>query len=140
MGFELVGEGPEWRRTTVRVRDMDLALHFYGEYAGLAAVADGRDGKSRYVLLQSPGDPGAPALLLVEESTHPPGPGAVPGFRLSDAAAVQRLAERARRAETLLEGPRDGGPLRGFLCRVRDPDGNVVEFYAETSGKGTASV
>jgi catechol 2,3-dioxygenase-like lactoylglutathione lyase family enzyme len=47
---------------------------------------------------------------------------------VSSRAAVDEIAARAQGEGLLEQGPTDAGGIVGYLCIVRDPDGNLVEF------------
>ena len=39
-----------------------------------------------------------------------------------------QIAARGREAGILVQAAVDAGPIVGYLCMLRDPDGNIVEF------------
>jgi len=50
------------------------------------------------------------------------------GYDLPSRAAVDDIARRAQAEGVLMQGPADAGPIVGYYCMLRDPDGNLVEF------------
>jgi hypothetical protein len=50
------------------------------------------------------------------------------GYDLPSRAAVDEMAARAQAAGVLDQGPLEAGPIVGYFCMLRDPDGNLVEF------------
>ncbi len=50
------------------------------------------------------------------------------GYDLPSRAAVDELAARADADGVLVYAPTDAGPIVGYFCMLRDPDGNLVEF------------
>jgi len=50
------------------------------------------------------------------------------GYDLPSRAAVEEIAARRRTEGVLVQGPADAGPIVGYFCMLRDPDGNLVEF------------
>ena len=50
------------------------------------------------------------------------------GIELPSRADVDAVAEKARILGTLEWEPRQMAPHIGYICSVRDPDGNIVEF------------
>jgi lactoylglutathione lyase len=53
------------------------------------------------------------------------------GISLDSRADVDRVAEMAREEGILVLGPMYRNPVVGYICLVRDPDGNNVEFSVE---------
>ena len=53
------------------------------------------------------------------------------GISVGSRADVDRIAEEARRDGCLVLGPMYRNPVVGYICLVRDPDGNNVEFSVE---------
>ena len=53
------------------------------------------------------------------------------GLSLSSREEVDATAERAREEGCLLLGPRYMNPVVGYICLIRDPDGNQLEFSVE---------
>ena len=51
---------------------------------------------------------------------------------------VDEIGARARKEGILERVPADGGPIVGYFCIVRDPDGNLVEFSFGQSIKPAA--
>jgi catechol 2,3-dioxygenase-like lactoylglutathione lyase family enzyme len=69
------------------------------------------------VLFEVPGDP-------------PPGPATLQhlGFAVASREEVEAAATAARADGILVIEPVYAGPVVGYFCIVRDPDGNQVEF------------
>jgi lactoylglutathione lyase len=53
------------------------------------------------------------------------------GISLDSRADVDRVAEMAREDGILVLGPMYRNPVVGYICLVRDPDGNNIEFSVE---------
>jgi len=53
------------------------------------------------------------------------------GISLNSREEVDAIAEMAKEDGTLVLGPRYMNPVVGYICLVRDPDGNQVEFSVE---------
>ena len=53
------------------------------------------------------------------------------GISLSTRDEVDRIAETAKEEGILVLGPRYMNPVVGYICIVRDPDGNQLEFSVE---------
>jgi catechol 2,3-dioxygenase-like lactoylglutathione lyase family enzyme len=70
-------------------------------------------------------------IVLIEvDHAEPaePAPLAHIGYSVGSRSEVDRLAQQAREDAVLIEDPRDAGPIVGYYCIVRDPDGNLIEF------------
>src|SRR3712207_6497205 len=50
------------------------------------------------------------------------------GIELTSREELDQLAERAREAGCLAMPPTEMPPPIGYICMVRDPDGNMIEF------------
>jgi catechol 2,3-dioxygenase-like lactoylglutathione lyase family enzyme len=76
-------------------------------------------------------------LIERRSTAGPPGSFAHFGFSCASRADVDRRAEAARADGILEMEPHDAGPIVGYYCIVRDPDGNSVEFsYGQTIDPG----
>lgn len=113
------------------VSDPARTIDFYERFAGLHIVHDRIDGGVRVVWLSE--RPHDPDFVIV--AIHlPPGESSVPprmahfGYDLPSRAAVDEVAARAQSEGVLEQGPADAGPIVGYFCMLRDPDGNLVEF------------
>src|SRR5579885_1868308 len=107
-------------------------IYFYRRHAHLHVVHDRTDpGGTRVVWLSE--RPDHPTFVLVcfeVAGPRPPAPSTLQhlGFALASRAEVDAVAAAARREGVLALEPTDGGPVVGYFCLVRDPDGNAVEF------------
>jgi catechol 2,3-dioxygenase-like lactoylglutathione lyase family enzyme len=114
------------------VRDLDRTIDFYRRHAQLHVVHDRTDrGGTRVVWLSE--RPDHPTFVLVcfeVAGPVPPAPSTLQhlGFALASREEVDAAAAAARREGVLELEPADGGPVVGYFCLVRDPDGNAVEF------------
>lgn len=114
----------------LRVKNIDATAAFYKKYAGLEIIAQRQDHKTRVAWLGNPTvkeDFVIVALELPYETTERPSYDHF-GLSLPSREEVDRMAEIARRDGILFFGPKDMGPVAMYLCLVRDPDGNAVEF------------
>jgi catechol 2,3-dioxygenase-like lactoylglutathione lyase family enzyme len=118
-----------WTHLTLRSSDLDRSVAFYETTCGLRLVRDRRrEGGGTVWLGPEPAPGRTPSFVLVLE------PGRVEsridhlGFQCATRAEVDRVAEAAREAGTLVEPPRDSGGSVGYWCVVADPDGHRVEF------------
>lgn len=115
----------------VFVSDVPRTVDFYHRYAGLFVVHDRVDEGVRVVWLsEREHDPDfviVAITLAPHASTFPPHMAHF-GYDLPSRTAVDEIAARAQAEGLLVQGPADAGPIVGYYCILRDPDGNLVEF------------
>jgi catechol 2,3-dioxygenase-like lactoylglutathione lyase family enzyme len=113
-----------------RASDVDKTVDFYRRFAGLHVVHDRIDGGMRVVWLSE--EPEDPAFVLVfigaEHDARQPALAEHLGFDVPSRDAVDDIAARGDAEGVLVQGPVYAGPIVGYFCMLRDPDGNVVEF------------
>lgn len=126
---------PRWTHVALPCADLDASLAWYARYTPLALL-DRRvdtDG-SAAAWLGHPDAADRPFLLvLIQPATSTgPRPTLAPfahlGVEVPDRAAVDEIAARARVDGCLHWAPMACKPPIGYICAVRDPDGNVIEF------------
>ncbi len=125
----------------LRVRDVAESATFYRELAGLKVVhVRASDSGNSSVIWLSDRGPDADFVVVLFEGAYEATPAPSVdhlGIALSSREAVDAVAEVARAQDALVEGPVDAGPVVGYLCIVRDPDGNRVEFsHGQPIGPG----
>ena len=122
---------PTCTHIAIFARDLDRAVDFYRRYAALDEVHRRVDGGIAVVWLAERGREADFVIVLIAvDHADPvnPAPLAHIGYSVGSRAEVDRLASQARDDGFLAEGPRDAGPIVGYYCIVRDPEGNLVEF------------
>jgi catechol 2,3-dioxygenase-like lactoylglutathione lyase family enzyme len=113
------------------VRDVDRTIAFYRKFAGLHVVHQRVDNDVPVAWLSE--QESAPRFVIVTIQMQPAGSGFPPnmahfGYDLPSRQAVDEMAARAAADGVLEQGPLDAGPIVGYFCMLRDPDGNLVEF------------
>jgi catechol 2,3-dioxygenase-like lactoylglutathione lyase family enzyme len=113
------------------VKDTERTIEFYRRFVGLHVVHDRVDGGVRVVWLSEQSE--GPEFVIVAITLSPADAGMPPhmahfGYDLPSRAAVDEIAARAQAEGLLMQGPADAGPIVGYYCMLRDPDGNLVEF------------
>lgn len=118
--------------------DIERSARFYCEWAGMKIVHDRRDPghTHRVVWVQLAGEPVGLIIVMIESEKH--GPQGWPkstldhfGFHVTSRAEVDSIAERARAIGILADEPQYAGPVVGYFCTIKDPDGNLLEFSCE---------
>ncbi len=118
----------------LRAADIERTAQFYCDWAGMEIIHDRRDpGHTHRVMwVRLKGDPAGLIIVLIEnENEYAHGRMDHFGFHISSRAAVDALAERARAAGILVDAPQYAGPVVGYFCTIKDPDGNLVEFSCD---------
>jgi catechol 2,3-dioxygenase-like lactoylglutathione lyase family enzyme len=122
---------PHLTHVATRSRDVAKSVDFYQRFVGLHVVHDRRDGSVRVVWLsETPHDPSFVLVVIgiPHEEYADRSLAEHFGYDLPSRAAVDELAARGAAEGILLQGPVDAGPIVGYFCMLRDPDGNIVEF------------
>jgi catechol 2,3-dioxygenase-like lactoylglutathione lyase family enzyme len=113
------------------VRDLERTIDFYRRHVRLHVVHDRHDGDGRVVWLSERAEEPDFVLVLLEVHVDPPvAPSTLMhlGFAVDSRDEVDAAAHAAQREGLLTIPPHDAGPVVGYFCIVRDPDGNQVEF------------
>jgi catechol 2,3-dioxygenase-like lactoylglutathione lyase family enzyme len=134
---------PVLTHVALHCRDFEASVAFYREFCGLLPVHERRDAATGAAVawLAEPGREKEMIFVLVSGGPER-GPRAERdyshlGFALESRAAVDAIAERARRAGHLVWPPREEPYPVGYYCGIADPDGNAVEFsYGQPLGPG----
>ncbi|MGE0101868.1 MAG: VOC family protein [Blastocatellales bacterium] len=115
-------------------RDVERTSKFYCDWAGMKVIHRRQDPGSthRVSWVRLEGDGNGLIIVLVEVDEERAG-GRMDhfGFHVTDRAEVDSIAERARAAGILVDEPTYAGPVVGYFCTIRDPDGNILEFSCE---------
>lgn len=115
--------------------DLDKTIEFYTTMTPLVVVEEFSDGDGRSVWLSNPRQVETPFILVFvafnAESGRQLGvlqPFAHIGIEVPNREDVNSIAQRAREMKALYWEPRDRGAHVGFVCAIKDPDGNIVEI------------
>src|SRR2546428_11150196 len=118
-----------WTHITINCSDLDASVDFYTSLCGLTIVRDRRlEGRHNVWLgpATETGDDPVFVLVIVQDEVkarldHF-------GFQCDSRAEVDRIVERAREQNILVQEPMDAGGVVGYFAMVRDPHGHIVEF------------
>src|SRR5437868_2778966 len=110
-------------RVALMTRNAAASAAFYQEWAGMEVVHDRNDG-ARVVWVRLRGQQHGLTIVMIESPEERPG-GYMDhfGFHVTSRADVDDIATRAKEAGVLSDGPSYGGPVVGYFCVIRDPDG-----------------
>lgn len=113
-------------------RDVDASVAFYKKHVGLKEVHRRTDDGTTVVWMgeEARGVPFVIVLLGIAPPGGAGGEGPVAhlGYAVAARKDVDRAAERGRAEGLDVQGPVEAGPIVGYYCLLRDPDGNWVEF------------
>lgn len=118
----------------LRVREAARSAEFYQHYCGMEIVQQRAEGDMNNIWVRLPNQKDGFMLVLFEtlgESSAATGTMDHIGIYVESRKDVDDIAERARSAGALMDGPSYAGPIVGYYCMVEDPDGNLVEFSCE---------
>lgn len=128
-----------WTHLALRVDDIDATIEFYTSMSPLELIDRREDDQGYGAWLGMPGATNNPFILVVAqffEGSDPfagapkevLGPFAHLGIELPTKEAVDEVAARAAEQDRLaMPATMMPSPI-GYICMVRDPDGNMLEF------------
>lgn len=123
-------------------KNIDASVRFYGEYANMKVVHErGIEPESTHVVWLS--DQTRPFVIVLIESNQPApalGPFAHLGVGCESREALDKLCDRARKANILVREPVDSGYPAGYWAFIKDPDGHNLELsYGQEVGLTVAN-
>ena len=110
-------------------RDIEASVAFYVRHVGLHEVHRRIDDTTTVVWMSERERKDTFVIVLLG-IPHPCGEGPVAhlGYAVASRAEVDSAAERARNDGVEVQNPVYAGPVVGYYCLLRDPDGNWVEM------------
>ena len=130
---------PTWTHIAFAVKDVDATIAWYEAYTHLTLLARSEDADGKNAWIGDASNAESPFVLVVGQfyeghdpfapaAHHPMGPFAHIGIELDSKAAVDEIAARAKVAGCLALGPMQMPKQIGYICFLKDPDGNTVEY------------
>jgi lactoylglutathione lyase len=116
------------------VKDAAASAEFYKRYCGMETIHERNDNDIHVRWIRVPSQKDGFMIVLHEtlgELSSEPGNMDHLGFYVESRKDVDEIAEMARKEGILLEGPEYAGPIVGYYCMIRDPDGYMAEFSCE---------
>ena len=137
--YDLHPPSARWTHIALRVRDIDETIAFYTAFTPLELLDKRSDEFGHGAWLGHPDAADKPFILVLAEffpETDPfkdapqevLAPFAHLGIELTSREEVDAIAARAEEAGCLGMPPTEMPPPIGYICMVRDPDGNMIEF------------
>lgn len=127
--------GPRWTHIALPVNDVDVSAAWYARFTPLEVVDSRRDSEGNAVWLADRSSRESPFVLVLVAMDADVGhvrptltPFAHLGFELPSVEAVTEIADRGARDGCLAWQPQHLPAPVGYICALRDPDGNLVEF------------
>lgn len=124
-----------WTHVALPTGDLDKAIDFYTTLTPLVLVQRFRDAVGESAWLSNDKQADTPMVLVLVSFTRDRGrplgllmPFAHLGIEVPARGDVDSLAARARELGCLHWEPRDMPDPVGYICALKDPDGNVVEI------------
>lgn len=133
---------PHLTHVALWTSDVERSIEFYRNYCALEVVHDRvePDG-GRVVWVGEPGTRSRFVIVLIRRPVARSAPNSFAhfGFSCASREEVDGRAALARSNGVLEMEPRDAGPIVGYFCMLRDPDGNSVEFsFGQSLGRKSA--
>jgi len=128
-----------WTHIAFAVKDIEASIAWYETFTHLRVLARDEDEDGKNVWLGDSSTVDSPFILVLGQfyeghdpfapAAHPPmGPFAHIGIELPTKQAIDDVAAKAKAAGCLALGPRQMPKRIGYICFVKDPDGNTIEF------------
>jgi lactoylglutathione lyase len=130
---------PRWTHIALRVTDIDASISWYETFTPLRLLDRRQDDLGFGAWLGQPETADQPFVLVLAQFLPETDPfGAYPqevlapfahlGVELPERSDIDAAAEKAEAAGCLAMPPVQMPPPIGYVCMLRDPDGNMVEF------------
>ena len=128
-----------WTHIAFAVKDVEATIAWYESFTHLSLLARSEDADGKNAWIGDASNAESPFVLVVGQfyeghdpfapaPHHPMGPFAHIGIELDSKAAVDEVAARAKAAGCLALGPLQMPKQIGYICFLKDPDGNTVEY------------
>ncbi|MFY1651658.1 VOC family protein [Solwaraspora sp. WMMB762] len=124
-----------WTHVALPTGDLDKAISFYTSLTPLVVVERFADADGESVWLSNDKQVETPFVLVLVSFNKDKGgqlgllhPFAHIGIEVPNRSDVDEIAERARELGCLHWEPRQMPPPVGYICALKDPDGNVIEI------------
>lgn len=128
-----------WTHIALVVRDVEATIAWYEKFTHLSVLARHEDNDGKNVWLGDKEAVANPFVLVAGQfydghdpfapAVHPPlGPFAHIGIEVPTREAIDEIAAKAKEDGCLALGPMQMPKEIGYICFVKDPDGNTIEF------------
>jgi catechol 2,3-dioxygenase-like lactoylglutathione lyase family enzyme len=128
-----------WTHIALCVKDIDASIAWYEKHTHLKLLQRGEDDDGKNAWLGDETQPDSPFILVLGQfyaghdpfapaPHHPMGPFAHMGIELPSKEAVDEMAARGKAEGCLAFGPMQMPKQIGYICFLKDPDGNTIEY------------
>ena len=129
-----------WTHIALPVSDVDATVAWYEKHTHLRKLAGREDDDGKNAWLADPDERERAFVLVVgqfyegkdpfaPQKHHPMGPFAHIGIEMPTKEAVDAVAALGKETDCLALGPMQfPKPDVGYICFLKDPDGNTIEF------------
>jgi catechol 2,3-dioxygenase-like lactoylglutathione lyase family enzyme len=128
-----------WTHIAFAVKDIDASIAWYEKFTHLRLLDRGEDDDGKNAWLGDPNQADSPFILVLGQfyeghdpfapAVHPPmGPFAHIGVEAPSREAVDEIAAKAKADGSLALGPMQMPKQIGYICFLKDPDGNTIEY------------
>jgi lactoylglutathione lyase len=128
-----------WTHVALRVKDIDASIAWYTGFTPMELLDRREDDMGYGAWLGMSDQPDTPFLLVLAQffpETDPfkdapqeiLAPFAHLGVEVTSREEIEQIAERGRAAGCLGMPPTEMPAPIGYICMLRDPDGNTVEY------------
>jgi catechol 2,3-dioxygenase-like lactoylglutathione lyase family enzyme len=129
---------PSWRWTHIALpsNDIDASIAFYERYTPLRLLDRREDADGYGAWLGDPSNSDRPFILVLVSFHKDAGSGPQPvmapfahiGIEVTSRDEIDAIAEQAAHDDCLHWPATQMPPPIGYICAIKDPDGNVIEF------------
>ena len=137
--YKIFPEKQRWTHVAFHVTDIEASILWYEKHTHFTVLARNEDEFGKGVWLGDKSQAASPFLLVLAQfykgkdpfapATHPPlGPFGHIGIEVTEKETIDEIAAQAKQDGCLALAPQWMPPPVGYICFLKDPDGNVVEF------------
>lgn len=128
-----------WTHVALQVKDIEASIAWYERFTHLEVMLRNQDDAGFGAWMADRTKTGEPFLLVMAQFLEGKdpfadlphgvlGPFAHFGIEVTERTEIDRLAELGREHGCLAFGPAQMPAPIGYICFLKDPDGNTVEF------------
>jgi catechol 2,3-dioxygenase-like lactoylglutathione lyase family enzyme len=128
-----------WTHIALCVKDIDASIAWYQRFTHLTLLQRGEDKDGMNAWLGDKSTPDSPFILVLGQffeghdpfapaTHHPMAPFSHIGIEVPTKEEVDEIAARAKSENCLALGPVQMHKQIGYVCFIKDPDGNTIEY------------